>query len=99
MNAAPSALRELAEELRALLQLETKSDLSIDAWLAEAHRVRIKFGGDNGVLTHLPHLIWHYFSDADIRRRDSGYSESQIARVAKLIEELERGRIPDDKGL
>lgn len=35
----------------------------------------------------VPHLIWHYLDDADIRIRDPRYAEAQVLAVRQSIDE------------
>ena len=34
------------------------------------------------------HEVWHFFSDADIRSRESGYRERQHQRMSEYVERL-----------
>lgn len=35
----------------------------------------------------VPHVIWHYLDDADIRVRDPRYAEAQVLAVRQSIDE------------
>ena len=72
--------------LRVLLQSEPTSADQVSAWCnkAEALKRSLQFSV-YGI--DVPHLIWHYLDDVDIRFRDRSYAQDQIMAVEKIIEE------------
>ncbi len=73
-----SAIREvLAQERTGVLK---GKDL-INACTELAARARTPGSGAEFV----PHEIWHYLSDADIRVKDSAYAKAQLEQVARLL--------------
>ncbi|WMJ68160.1 hypothetical protein [Stenotrophomonas sp. 24(2023)] len=72
--------------LRMLLESEPASAEQVSAWYKEAEALKRTLQSSvYGI--DVPHLIWHYFDDADIRFRDRDYAQSQISAVEKIIEE------------
>jgi hypothetical protein len=39
----------------------------------------------------VPHLVWHYLADADIRLKDSLYAVDQTRQLMEIVQLLERG--------
>ncbi len=90
-------LAALAGWLRRLRACEPREPAGLDAWVIE---VRAFEREANAVPSlPVPHFVWHYLSDADIRLKDAGYAESQYTRLDDIIAELESGRLPRDRGV
>ena len=85
-------LRELAES--------TPDDVrQLPAWYERAREFEAMLRSDTGALWDaIPHFVWHYLADADIRARDDGYRTDQPATILEIIMTLEAGRRPDDAG-
>jgi hypothetical protein len=83
-------LRELAES--------TPEDATqLPAWYERAREFEAMLRADTGPLRDaIPHFVWHYLADADIRARDDGYRTDQQAEILEIIMALEAGRKPDD---
>ena len=85
-------LRELAES--------TPEDVrQLPAWYERAREFESILRSDTGSLSDaIPHFVWHYLADADVRARDAGYRTDQQATILEIIMALEAGRRPDDAG-
>lgn len=44
--------------------------------------------------TVVPHFVWHFLSDADIRFREPDYARQQLAQLMEIVVVLERGQVP-----
>ena len=85
-------LRELAES--------TPEDArELPAWYARARKFEGTLRSGRGVLSGaIPHFVWHYLADADIRARDLAYRANQQATILEIITALEAGRRPECAG-
>jgi len=73
------------------LPAQTKSELS--AWYDEAHAVQKRIRASKE-LHGVPHSLWHFFSDADIRAKEPIIRDQQFEQVRSHIAVLETGAIP-----
>lgn len=75
----------IEKKLSSLLveKIETKTDLK--RWYALANSVEQLLLEQ---ATEVPHLVWHFLCDADIRLKDPSYGEEQIIAVRSFIEQL-----------
>jgi len=82
-------LRELAEA--------TPTDArELRAWYERTREFEALLRSDSGALSDaIPHFVWHYLSDADIRVRDLAYRADQQATILEIIMALEAGRRPE----
>jgi hypothetical protein len=85
-------LRELAES--------TPEDAhALPAWYKHAREFEAVLRSDRGALSDaIPHFVWHYLADADIRARDLAYRADQQATILEIIVALEAGRSPECAG-
>lgn len=72
--------------LRMLLESEPTSAEQVSAWYRRAEALKCVLQSSASEM-NVPHVIWHYLDDADIRFRDRVYAEEQILAVEKSIEE------------
>lgn len=56
------------------------------AWRLEANRLEESFTPEQA--DSMPHFVWHYLGDADIRLRNAGYRADQERRLQQLFREL-----------
>jgi hypothetical protein len=87
--------RELAHDLRRLLDLPAQTKAEQARWYKEAQGVqdRIKASTDLG---GMPHSLWHFFADADVRAKVPAIRDAQVEQVRKHIAVLETGAMPPD---
>jgi hypothetical protein len=89
-------MRAIAAELEALLHLPLSTPADLDSWYVSARRFNERLKTyPNDVLRRLPHDLWHYLDDADIRLRTPQYAEAQNERVLAWITALWEGRDPE----
>ena len=99
MNDMNFTLRELAQALRTLEQFQPSSKSDLNKWYEIAEGIKRKLIEPAGLAPQLPHFIWHYFSDADIRMKDLRYAKMQNAKVRLLIDALEKNEASSDSDL
>ena len=75
-------LKTTLSELLAL-HIESKHDLK--QWYEQAQIVEC-YAEEAAI--ELPHLVWHYLSDADIRFKEPEYGQEQIEAVQLFIKLL-----------
>ena len=90
---AREQLREVADQLRALVDSSPQSPESVAAWTLTANAtcdaVHERFPD-----VRLPIQVMHYVHDADIRSRDKEYAASQDRTMRQIIADFERGIVP-----
>lgn len=96
MNQA-GRLIHLADVLAALVKIGPRSVEDLDVWYKAAHAAEDQLVQPGGGAENVPHFLWHYLSDGDIRVRDREYSEMQERRILKMIDSLRAGRMPSDE--
>ncbi len=84
----PYGPHEPARDLQHLLDLPAHTKEEQDRWYAEAQTVQDRIKASEKLLC-LPHSLWHFFSDADIR-------DAQFKQVRAHIAVLETGAVPPD---
>lgn len=83
-NPLVSALRD---ELRALDAMPIASKADRDKWYDRAAEVEAKLGSVYASISEsLPHELWHYLSDADIRAKEPSYAENQKRDLLGLLD-------------
>jgi hypothetical protein len=94
-EASPTdARRFVADELEGLPGLPLATAENVDRWYAEAERLHDALDQQNQSYP-VPHELWHYLSDADIRAKEPGYRQRQDSFVTAYIAQL---RTPRDLG-
>jgi hypothetical protein len=89
-------LHELAEGLRTLAVTPVSNRAELDAWYAAAKRLQDWMSAHAPELSGaVPHFVWHYLADADIRLKDSLYEVDQTRQLMEIVQALERGEIPN----
>lgn len=89
-------LHELAERLRALAATPVSDRAELDAWYAAARRLQDWMSANaQDISSAVPHFVWHYLADADIRLKDSLYAVDQTRQLMEIVQALERGEIPN----
>jgi hypothetical protein len=81
-------LRQAGRLLRALAESSPSERDGSSAWYAQAREFQL-FIVQQAV--PVPHFVYHYLSDADIRVRSESYRSMQQAQVLDVIRQLENG--------
>lgn len=92
LQAAPSAqapitARELVMALQTIAKREPKTAEELACLEAESYVLgeRIKMAP---ALHNVPHDLWHFLSDADIRFKDPRYRKAQLEGMERWIKEV-----------
>lgn len=78
-----NAKSQIFSAVSELLGVEPTTSDALVAWCQMAEGVKKLMMQDHGDL-QIPHELWHYLDDADVRMRDSRYAAFQVER-ARLI--------------
>lgn len=76
--------REIFASISDLIEIEPTSKSEMLDWYDRAKIVRSFMELDKGDL-QVPHALWHYLDDADIRMKDPRYAEAQILQIKELL--------------
>ena len=78
--------RFLADEIERITRLPTNTDEDVAAWYAATEqtqeRLRERFPD---VALVVPHRLYHYFTDADIHRKEPSYRAAQEGPILDFI--------------
>jgi hypothetical protein len=81
----PSSRAEVAGAVRALASRVPKSREELSA--LESDCVELARHIQNGTKLHdVPHLVWHFLSDADVRFKDPEYARLQLSRIVEVLD-------------
>lgn len=80
---------DLAHDLRTLLGMSVVTRSDLRAWNERALRVQSAIRGNPEVSNQVPHELWHFFSDADVRREDPEYGREQCQLAWNFLKKLE----------
>lgn len=92
MPSIDSANGFLADELERLIALPLATAADVGVWNQQCGSVRQE------LKQRFPdfepeHELWHFFSDADIRARDSSYRECQHRSISGYIQRLRHANV------
>jgi hypothetical protein len=65
-------------------------------WYDAAQRLIDGFRYDADVEGCIPHGLWHWLADADIRAKDPVYAQEQTLAFMEWVAAFERGDAPDE---
>ena|SRR5688572_14711703 len=83
----PDAFNEfLITALQALAARPVTNRKELAAWRAEADRLEESFTPEQA--DSVPHFVFHYLADADIRLRNAGFRADQERRLQQVFREL-----------
>jgi len=74
----------IRSEIHNLIKMEPSSGSQLADWYKSTCSARSLMELDNGEL-QVPHILWHYLADADIRLKDRRYSDVQLAEVQEQL--------------
>jgi hypothetical protein len=87
-----TSLHEIAGRLRELAAISPRSAVELQAWYAAAKEFEGWLSARPAqLLDQVPHFIWHYLADADIRAKDDAYRRHQERELAVVLAQLEGG--------
>ena len=99
MKNEPARVKALAEALSELVAFVPSNKDELKQWYDRAWDLKAQHlkGGEDYL--DVPHFLWHYLSDADIRMKDDKYAEMQDLRMKRMLEYLNKGILPEDHDL
>ncbi len=89
---AEETLRRVGRLLRELAESTPATKRELPDWYDRAQELRSFIEATPGL--PLPHFVYHYLADADIRVRDEVYRAEQQSTILEVISAFERGEIP-----
>lgn len=95
MTVRAMELQVLGRQLRRLADQPVLAKSDLDGWYELAHQVRQRILADENLARAVPHFVWHFLSDADIRFREPEYARQQLAQLMEIVVVLERGQVPE----
>lgn len=72
-------------EIRSLVLSELAGELTGDALVERCTNVALALQNTPISEPGIPHEIWHYLHDADIRVRDRDYANVQLRRITEVL--------------
>lgn len=96
MSDQSDAVRRLAQKLILLADFSPSGKEELADWYRMAREIEDDLVREGGLSPVMPHFLWHYLADADVRLKDSEYAELQNRCIRLLINQLESGRVPSD---
>jgi len=87
-------LQLLGNRLEALIASEPTDNSGLSQWYLEAHQLREEIIAKPDLSNAVPHAVWHYLSDADIRLKDVRYALLQRKEIDEIVAILKRGQRP-----
>lgn len=87
-------LQSLGNALEALVNTKVENRSDLEKWYVEAQQVRQQIISNPKLSNVVPHLVWHYLSDADIRFKDQKYAQLQQEEIDRIVLALKRGQVP-----
>jgi hypothetical protein len=91
-------IKKIGLELAELVSVDPTEISCLPLWYRKAENLKAMMA-DLNLTDSMPHFLWHYFSDADIRVKDDVYRSMQLKRIAILVRSLVDGTVPDDDDL
>jgi hypothetical protein len=91
MGRSPKAADYLAAQLERLMALPLNSPAEVKKWYEERDAVKEVLEKEYPRFEPF-HEVWHFFADADIRGRDSGYRDYQHRLMSDYVQDLRTGR-------
>jgi hypothetical protein len=87
-----TSLHEVARRIRELAARSPSAPSELDTWYAAAKEFEDWLHARPlQIQDQVPHFVWHYLSDADIRCRDEVYRRHQERELAVALAQLEGG--------
>lgn len=87
-------LVKLAKELCQLVERPVTNKVELAAWEDDSWNLQDRIRKDAELADVVPHAVWHYLADADIRLKDPRYREMQDKEIKEIIALLSKGQLP-----
>lgn len=98
-SAVSEKLVAFSKELASLVTSSPKDKEQLRVWYEKAKSLQEQLTQKGGIGHLLPHVVWHYLADADIRMRDEAYRSLQNEQMRRHIASLEKGVVPEESEL
>lgn len=92
-------MKDYSGLVKALEDIESsniESDKEIGDWYLKVRDFERELLIGEGYSEIVPHFLWHYLADADIRRKSKEYNAMQGRRIRLLLSYLRAGAMPSD---
>jgi hypothetical protein len=87
-----TSLQEVAQRLRWLAAVSPAGPGELKAWYAAAKEFRDWLSArPERLIDQVPHFVWHYLDDAEIRAKDVVYRRDQERELEAVLARLEGG--------
>lgn len=86
--------REFGAELRRLHEAEQRG-MPLREWYVDAIALSRRVMAEAAVCNLVAHFIWHWLSDADVRKKPPEMAAIENARILEVIGQLDQGVWPD----
>jgi hypothetical protein len=80
--------------LEALVLFVPKDKSEVKEWARRARVFEKEHLSNGGLSPEVPHFLWHYLADADIRLKSPQYAAVQNRLISRLLDCLKQGEIP-----
>jgi hypothetical protein len=77
----------LASQLERLMALPLTTSAEVEAWYGKCDAVQMDLQKQFPQFEPF-HEVWHFFADADIRSRDTGYRDNQHRLMSDYVQHL-----------
>jgi len=89
MVSKEDVLLRLRSYLLGLMEIEPNSKDELSAWYRKSRDVKSFLEEGCGEID-IPHFLWHYLEDADIRLKDPRYGIVQVHQLKEFVDSLRR---------
>jgi hypothetical protein len=80
--------------LRRLAECSPTDPSELNDWNERAREFEQFLKMQPDLCNAIPHFVWHYLADADIRAREPQYRAGQQTKILRIASELETGTPP-----
>ena len=84
------SISEVVRSIRVLSERPIDSPETLKTWNVEAAALRRAIEQRPEVTGRVPHFVWHYLADADIRFKDPAYAQSQQRQLREALAAMEQ---------
>jgi hypothetical protein len=78
-------MSDALDRVRALLAAEVAGTLIGAALVEHCTRLALELGRASADAASVPHEVWHYLHDADVRLKDPAYAKVQLEKVRRVL--------------
>ncbi len=92
-------MADLCRRLQYLHETRPANKDELKDWYKRARELERIVAIPDGLAHELPHFVWNYLADADIRFREKDYSDDQNLKMRLVVQCLKRGEIISDEDI